>query len=174
MMRKSRGQTLVEMAMIAPFLIMILLMVIDCGRAAYAYATLAGAARDGARTAITSGANRPDNGWVVGAAQQNAYGVLLNPGTCINDPPPASPSMSPNTGLIYVGAGSGNTTTNAPAGQAAAGAVGGCGAVVPSYAGHNALAVTIKYNFQPLTPFGSQFFPGGIVMTVTSTMSTEY
>jgi hypothetical protein len=26
----------------------------------------------------------------------------------------------------------------------------------------------------PLTPFGSQFFPGGIVMTVTSTMSTEY
>jgi hypothetical protein len=25
-----------------------------------------------------------------------------------------------------------------------------------------------------LTPFGSQFFPGGIVMTVTSTMSTEY
>ena len=174
MTRKSRGQTLVEMAMIAPFLIMVLLMVIDCGRAAYAYATLAGAARDGARTAITSGANRPDNGWVIAAAQQNAYGVLLNPGTCINDPPPASPSMSPNSGLIYVGAGSGNTTSNAPAGQAAAGAAGGCGAVVPSYAGHNALAVTIKYNFQPLTPFGSQFFPGGIVMTVTSTMSTEY
>ncbi len=171
---KSRGQTLVEMAMIAPFLIMILLMVIDCGRAAYAYATLAGSARDGARAAITSGATRPDNNLVVGAVQQNAYGVRLNPGSCINDPPPASPSMSANTGLIYVGAGSGNTTTNAPAGQAAAPAAGGCGAVVPSYAGHNALAVTIKYNFQPLTPFGSQFFPGGIVMTVTSTMSTEY
>jgi Flp pilus assembly protein TadG len=171
---KQRGQSLVEMAMISPFLIMILLMMIDCGRAAYAYSTLAGAARDGARTAITTGKIRPDNGSVVGAVQQNAFGVQLNPGTCINDAPPASPSMSSNTGLIYVGAGSGNMTTNAPAGQAPAAAAGSCGAVIPSYAGHKALAVTIKYNFQPLTPFGSQFFPGGIVMTVTSTMSTEY
>ena len=81
--------------------------------------------------------------------------------------------MAANTGLIYVGAGNGNTTPNAPAGQAAS-AGGMCGAVVPSYAGHNPLAVTIKYNFKPLTPFGSQFFPNGIVMTVTSTMSTEY
>src|ERR1700730_1322655 len=118
MTRMKRGQSLVEMAMVAPFLIMTLLMMIDCGRAAYTYATLAGAAREGARSA--------------------------------------------------------NLTTTAPAGQAAAAAAGGCGAVTPSYAGHNALAVTIKYNFQPLTPFGSQFFPGGIVMTVTSTMSTEY
>ena len=174
MKRKERGQTLVEMAMISPFLIMILLMMIDCGRAAYAYATLAGATRDGARAAITTGSNRPDDAWVVGAVQQNAYGVRLNPAACINDAPPASPSMASNTGLIYVGAGSGNTTTNAPAGQPPAAAAGSCGAVIPSYAGHSALAVTIKYNFQPLTPFGSQFFPGGIVMTVTSTMSTEY
>ena len=90
--------------MISPFLIMILLMMIDCGRAAYAYATLANAARDGARAAITTGNNRPDDGWVVGAVQQNAYGVRLNPGTCMNDAPPATPSMSPNTGLVYVGA----------------------------------------------------------------------
>jgi Flp pilus assembly protein TadG len=174
MRHRQRGQTLVEMAMVAPFLIMILLLMIDCGRAAYAYATLAGATRDGARAAITTGASRPDNAWVVGAVKQNAYGVQLSPGTCMNDAPPASPSMAANTGLIYVGAGSGNTTTNAPAGQAPAAAVGSCGAVTPSYAGHHALAVTIKYNFQPLTPFGSQFFPGGIVMTVTSTMSSEY
>jgi Flp pilus assembly protein TadG len=174
MKRRQRGQTLVEMAMVAPFLIMILLIMIDCGRAAYAYSTLAGASRDGARTAITTGSFRPDDGSVVGAVKQNAFGVQLSPAPCINDAPPASPSIAANTGLIYVGAGSGNTTTNAPAGQAPATAVGSCGAVIPSYAGHKALAVTIKYNFQPLTPFGSQFFPGGIVMTVTSTMSTEY
>ena len=101
-------------------------------------------------------------------------GVLqLNPGSCVNDAPPASPTMSANTGLIYVGAGNGNTTSNAPSGQPSS-AGGTCGAVVPSYAGHYPLAVTLKYNFKPLTPFGSQFFPGGIVMTVTSTMSTEY
>ena len=173
MRRKQGGQSLVEMALISPFLIMVLLMVIDCGRAAYDYATLAGAAREGARAAITTGTNRPDNSRVVGAVQANVFGVALGPAACVNDAPPASPSMAANTGLVYVGAGPGNATSNAPAGQAPASA-GVCGAVVPSYAGHYPLTVTIKYNFKPLTPFGSQFFPNGIVMTVTSTMSTEY
>jgi len=170
---KRRGQSLVEMALISPFLIMILLTVIDCGRAAYDYSTLADAARDGARAAITTGNNRPDNNRVIGAVVQNGYGLALSAGSCINDTPAPSPTMSPNTGRVYVGGGIGNPTPNAPAGQAPA-AAGACQAVVPSYAGHNPLTVTIKYSFMPLTPFGSQFFPGGIVMTVTSTMSTEY
>ena len=173
MRHKKGGQAMVEMALISPFLIMILLMVIDCGRAAYDYSTLAAAAREGARAAITTGSNRPDNNRAIGAVQLNAIGLQLNPGSCVNDTPPVSPSMSANTGLIYVGAGNGNTTPNAPSGQPSS-AGGACGAVVPSYAGHYPLAVTIKYNFKPLTPFGSQFFSGGIVMTVTSTMSTEY
>jgi Flp pilus assembly protein TadG len=172
-MKRKRGQAMVEMAMISPFLVMILLMIIDCGRATYDYATLAGAAREGARAAITTGGNRPDNARVVSAVVTNAIGLQVSGASCLNDAPPASPSMAPNTGLVYVGAGAGNTTTNAPSGQAPS-AGGACGPVVPAYAGRYALAVTVKYNFQPLTPFGAQFFPGGIVMTVTSTMSTEY
>jgi Flp pilus assembly protein TadG len=170
---KKRGQSLVEMAMISPFLIMILLMVVDCGRAAYDYSTLAAAAREGARAAITTGNNRPDNSRVIGAVQANAIGLALSAGNCVNDTPAPTQAMVANTGFIYVGGGNGNTTPNAPAGQAPAG-LGACQAVVPSYAGHNPLTVTIKYSFMPLTPFGSQFFPTGIVMTVTSTMSTEY
>jgi Flp pilus assembly protein TadG len=173
MKHKVQGQSLVEMALIAPFLIMILLTVIDCGRAAYDYSTLAAAAREGARAAITTGNNRPDNNRVIGAVAQNAFGLALSAGSCVNDTPAPTQTMSPNTGFVYVGGGNGNLTPNAPSGQAPAGA-GGCQAVVPSYAGHNPLTVTIKYSFMPLTPFGSQFFPGGIVMTVTSTMSTEY
>ena len=173
MTRRRRGQSLVEMALIAPFLIMILLTVIDCGRAAYDYSTLAAAAREGARAAITTGNNRPDNSRVIGAVQAAAIGLALNTGNCVNDTPAPTQPMIANTGYIYVGGGNGNVTPNAPAGQAPA-AAGGCQAVVPSYAGHNPLTVTIKYSFMPLTPFGSQFFPGGIVMTVTSTMSTEY
>ncbi len=173
MRRRKRGQSLVEMAMISPFLIMILLMVVDCGRAAYDYSTLAAAAREGARAAITTGNNRPDNSRVIGSVQANAIGLALSGGSCVNDTPAPSPTMTPNTGLVYVGGGNGNTTPNAPAGQAPA-AAGACQAVMPSYAGHYPLTVTIKYSFMPLTPFGSQFFPGGIVMTVTSTMSTEY
>ena len=161
--------------MIAPFLIMTLLMVIDCGRAAYAYSTLAGAARAGARAAITTGSNLPTNSRVIGTVQVNAYGLTLNAPSCPNDPVPGNPSMAANTGLVYVGAPSGSASSapNAPAGQPAAGP-GTCRAVIPSYASHNPLVVTIKYNFEPLTPFGSQFFPSGIVMTVTSTMDTEY
>jgi Flp pilus assembly protein TadG len=170
---KKRGQSLVEMAMISPFLIMILLMVVDVGRAAYDYSTLAAAAREGTRAAITTGNNRPDNSRVIGAVQTSAIGLALSAGNCINDTPAPTQAMTANTGFIYVGGGNGNTTPNAPAGQAPA-ALGACQAVVPSYAGHNPLTVTIKYSFMPLTPFGSQFFPSGIVMTVTSTMSTEY
>src|SRR5207253_8176854 len=132
-------------------------------------------AREGARAAITTGNNRPDNNRVTGAAEMNAIGLQLNAASCINDDPPPSPGMSPNTGLVYVGAplGAPANAPNAPSGQAPS-AGGGCNPVIPSYAGHNPLTVTIKYNFQPLTPFGSQFFPTGIVMTVSSTMSTEY
>src|SRR5207302_7883762 len=98
MRRQKRAQSMVEFAMIAPFLMMILLMVIDCGRAAYDYATLAAAAREGARAAITTGNNRPDNNRVIGVAEMNAIGLQLNSGACVNDsPPPASPAMSPNT-----------------------------------------------------------------------------
>jgi len=161
--------------MIAPFLIMILLTMIDVGRAAWTYSTLSEAAREAARAAITTGNSKPTDARVVGAAQTYAIGMVLSGATCTNDAPPATPSMDANTGLIYVGApsGSGPGSPNAPGGEAAAPA-GGCGAVVPAYAGRYPLTVTIKYNFQPLTPFASQFFAGGIVMTVSSTMSTEF
>ncbi len=172
--RRERAQSMVEMAMIAPILVAILLTVLDFGRAAYDYATLAGAVRDGARSAITSGANRPTNAQVVAAVQKSAFGLQLNQGSCVNDPPPGSPSMSANTGLIYVGAGPDNSQTNAPAGESPAAAAGSCGAVVPSLAGRYQLQVTAKFRFTPLTPLASQFFPGGLVMTVSSTMSTEY
>jgi Flp pilus assembly protein TadG len=174
--RTLRGQSLVEMAMVAPFLVMTLLMVIDCGRAAYAYSALAGAARAAARSAITTGSSLPTNNRVLTTAKQNAFGLAITAASCPNDPVPSNPTMSANTGLVYVGAPAGSPATapNAPAGQAAASAGSCVDAVIPSYASHNPLTVTIKYNFEPLTPLGSQFFPHGIVMTVTSTMNTEY
>ena len=110
---------------------------------------------------------------MIGAVRTNAIGLSLSAGNCVNDTPAPTQAMTADTGYIYVGGGNGNATPNAPAGQAPASA-GACQAVIPSYAGHNPLTVTIKYSFMPLTPFGSQFFPTGIVMTVTSTMSTEY
>jgi hypothetical protein len=174
--RAKSAQSLVEMAMIAPFLMLLLLTMIDFGRAAWTYSTLAGAAREGARAAVVTGNSRADDNRVVSAVKLYAIGMVLKQPTCMNDAPPASPSMSANTGLVYIGKPAGvvdPNAPNAPGGQAAA-AAGTCGAIIPGYAGRYPLTVTIKYNFQALTPFASQFFPTGIVMTVSSTMNTEF
>jgi len=48
---KSRGQDLVEYALVVPFLLMALLMLFDLGRATYAYSVLFNAAREGGRYA---------------------------------------------------------------------------------------------------------------------------
>src|SRR5438094_7905271 len=151
MKRASRGQSMVEFAMIAPFLVMILLMVIDCGRAAYDYATLAGAAREGARAAITTGSNRPANNRVIGAVETNAIGLSLVAGSCVNDAPPVAPSMAANTGLVYVGAplDAPVNSPNVPSGQATT-PEGGCKPAIPIYARHRPLTYHIKYISKPL------------------------
>jgi Flp pilus assembly protein TadG len=48
---KSRGQDLVEYALVVPFLLMALLMIFDLGRATYAYSVLFNAVREGGRYA---------------------------------------------------------------------------------------------------------------------------
>jgi len=47
--RREKGQSLVELAIILPFLLMILLGIIDFGRVFYAYVTITNASREGAR-----------------------------------------------------------------------------------------------------------------------------
>lgn len=49
---QERGQSLVEMALLLPLLILILMALFDFGRAIYAFNTVSNAARDGARLAI--------------------------------------------------------------------------------------------------------------------------
>ena len=48
----SRGQALVEFALILPLLVFLLLGLFDFGRAVYAFSTVNNAARDGARLAV--------------------------------------------------------------------------------------------------------------------------
>lgn len=49
---EGRGQALVEFALILPILVLVLLGILDLGRAVYAYSTLNNTAREGARVAI--------------------------------------------------------------------------------------------------------------------------
>lgn len=52
--RGTRGQSLVEFALIFPVLIVILLGIFDLGRAVFAYSSLTNAAREGARLGIVN------------------------------------------------------------------------------------------------------------------------
>lgn len=74
--RRSRGQSLVELALIAPVLLIILLLAIDFGRAFYSWVILQNAARIGANFAgVNADAWKadPDNVIVVGQ-----YGMLID------------------------------------------------------------------------------------------------
>jgi len=174
--RWRRAQSLVETALIAPILVMLLLTVVDFGRAAYAYSSLSAAVREGARVAIRTGSVRPADADVLTAVQQNAIGLSLSPAPCVNgytSGPLSAPSAA-NTGYIYIVAGATGQAANAPGGQAPAAASGSCAAITPVDAASYPLSVSVLYSFQPLTPLAQQFLGSNLVMTVTSTMNTEY
>jgi Flp pilus assembly protein TadG len=170
----GRGQTMVEMALIAPILIVILITTIDMGRAAYVYVTLSNAVREGARTAALGGSPGPSNASVMAQVEKLAVAVSLQAAACPNNQPQDPATPAPNTGLIWVSAPAspppGPGTVNAPRGQPAAGAGGGCGAVNPGSRGRYPLAVTVHYYYRPLAPIFNLSF----VMSFTSTMTTEY
>jgi Flp pilus assembly protein TadG len=162
--------------MIAPILIVMLVSVIDLGRVAYIYTTLSNSVRDGARVAIRTGTVRPMNADVVTAVKKYAEGLSLSAAPCVNanNTSPTTPApAAANTGYIYVTGGP-SSSANAPSGETAVSATGSCAAVVPAFGGAYPLSVTVQYSFQPLTPFAQQFFGGRIVISVTSTMTTEY
>jgi Flp pilus assembly protein TadG len=52
--RRGRGQTLVEFAMVLPIIFVVLIAVLDLGRAVFVYNTLAQSARQAARLAIVN------------------------------------------------------------------------------------------------------------------------
>ncbi len=56
MRHRSRGQALVEIALVLPLFLLFLLGVVDFGRGIYTYAVISNGAREGARYAIVHGA----------------------------------------------------------------------------------------------------------------------
>lgn len=58
--RHSRGQALVEFALVAPWFFLVLLGIVEAGRFIFYYETLNNATREGARYAIVNGANSFD------------------------------------------------------------------------------------------------------------------
>ena len=76
---RSRGQALVELALVLPILLLIMMGIFDFGRAVFAYNSLSNAAREGARVAIVD--QTVTGGVPVGAteAANQATGLGLDP-----------------------------------------------------------------------------------------------
>jgi Flp pilus assembly protein TadG len=175
----QRSQAIVEFAIIAPVLLLLLFGIIDFGRVIYYYVTLNQAVNEGARTAIRSSAQLPTNADVENSVKQHAVDVVLaNPcpnGPITNAAPPA------NQGWIYITEPNppgtvetlSPTLENAPGGQMWAQSNGTCSATNPAR-NHGPLQVTIRYNFVPFTPLIRQATANSIIISAAATYAVEY
>lgn len=175
----QRSQAIVEFAIVAPVLVLLLFGVVDFGRVIYVYATLNQAVNEGARTAIRDSALLPTNADVETAVKQHAVDVsLANP--CPNGPVTTAVPPS-NQGWLYITEPDPPSTVeslspslqNAPGGQMWSQSNGTCSATNPVH-DHAAIQVTIRYNFVPFTPLIQQVTANHIVISAAATYKTEY
>lgn len=205
--QRSRGQSLVEFALVVPVLFFVLVGLVDFMRLIQTNSTVADAARQGARQAIAN-ANATDQPWA--AADSNpCQGINFTSGAsghgCLTDTrirETVNQVMQPFGGSVTLYsntlAGScaaptaGNTSLCiAPAETGAAGAYADCTAAktalgrdpqpgelgsrkaewsFPKFKGCFLIQVTVKYTYQPWTPYG----PVITLVSSTSMLGEEY
>jgi Flp pilus assembly protein TadG len=73
------GQSLVELALVLPIILLLFMAIFDFGRAIFAYNTVSNAARDGARIAIVDQSSTAGVSNAAKAAADQATGLGLNP-----------------------------------------------------------------------------------------------
>ena len=177
--RGQRSQSMVEFALVAPLLLVLLFGIVDFGRVIYVYVTINQAVNEGMRMAIRDSPLLPTNADVQNAAKRHAVDVsLANP--CANGPITAA-NPPANQGWLYITEPNppasiealSPTLENAPGGQMWGFSTGSCSATNPAH-DHAPLQVTIRYNFVPFTPLIQQWTANRIVITAASVYKTEY
>jgi hypothetical protein len=177
--RSQRSQSLVEFAIVAPLLLVLLFAVVDFGRVIYIYVTLNQAVNEGARAAIKASPLLPTDAEVETAVRRHAVDVsLANP--CPNGPITATTPPA-GQGWIFITEPNPPSTVealsptldDAPGGQRWAASTGSCSAIEPAF-NHAPLQVTIIYNFVPITPLIQQFFANNIIISAAAVYRTEY
>ena len=156
----QRAQGMVEFALLAPIFFLILLGIVDLGRAGFFFVVGSGLARDGAREAAvySNGAGLP-NGAVAGNIQVEAAATGIAganfsmPAACGTTTPPKPPAalsgcQTPAADNMYI------FIEDVPG--------------TPHYK-----KVSTVYAFRPITPMLSQI-TGTIYIVATSAMTVEY
>jgi Flp pilus assembly protein TadG len=153
--RKSRGQAMVEFALLSSVLFLLVMGIFDFGRAIAVYINIAEAAHEGARQLVLRSnyySQYPDS-VIVNAtlAKIGGGGMVLTEDPCLAPPSPCSSPSIPttvNTGYIWI---SPNRTT-----------------------GNHNVVVRVTYLFAPMTGMISNLTGASFVMTAGSSMRSEY
>lgn len=174
---RQRSQALIEFALVSPVLLLLLFGVIDLGRAIFYYDTLNHAAREGARVAIRASNALPTNNDVLNVVNGQMQGVQVT-APCAQGPVTAA-TPPENAAWLYITEPNPPATVettpppNAPGGEYAAVATGGCSAVNPAI-GNDQLQVTIRFNLVLITPIVAQVTANHILMSAAAVYRTEY
>ncbi|MDQ6884838.1 MAG: pilus assembly protein [Candidatus Dormibacteraeota bacterium] len=152
MRRKSRGQAMVEFALLATLLFVLIMGIFDFGRAIAIYINIAEAAHEGARQLVlrSNYNSQPPDTVIVNAtlAKIGGGGMTLSEDPCLPGCSSPSTPTTPNSGYIWI---TPNRTT-----------------------GNHLVSVRITYLYAPLTGMISNIVGAQFVMTAGSSMRAEY
>jgi Flp pilus assembly protein TadG len=163
---------MVEFALLAPVVIIMLFLCIDFSRLVYTYAAVSWAAREAARV-VSMEPQASSDCAAIQTALASAQGFILRPdeNSIVGNADPnsvASPNADPNpaagVGKIYIWPA---VATAAPADQHCDGVARAVSPTVQD------VAVQIKYTYLPMMPLISSFLPR-ITITTISVVHTEY
>jgi Flp pilus assembly protein TadG len=101
---EASGQSMTEIAVLAPLLMLILLGALDLGRVFFAYVAITNASREGARYGMTNSTDSNYINDIAGAATREAGGVLVFSGPNANstiDVECAAPGSNPTNAASY-------------------------------------------------------------------------
>ena len=152
MRRKSRGQAMVEFALLSTLLFLMIMGIFDFGRAIAIYINIAEAAHEGARQLVlrSNYNSRPPDTVIVNAtlAKIGGGGMVLTEDPCLPGCSSPSTPTTPNTGYIWI---TPNRTT-----------------------GNKVVSVRITYLYAPMTGLISNVVGAQFVMSAGSSMRAEY
>ena len=155
--RKSRGQAMVEFALLSGLLFLMVMGIFDFGRAISVYINIAEAAHEGARQLVlrSNYASNPPDSVIINAtlAKIGGGGMVLTEDPCLSNPTPCTfpsipPVNAPNTGYIWI---SPNRTTGNPQ-----------------------VTVRVTYRFAPMTAMISDLTGASFILQAGSSMRAEY
>ena len=175
--RAGRGQGLTEFALVLPVLLLLLLGVVDFGRAIYYYIGTSEGVGESVRWATLSSSGNPSNSDVLNAATPQAPYLSLAP--CPNGfisgsiTDPTAPVPPVGSGWLYITAPPGGNAdgANSPGGETAA-KLPPCASSVRAAVGDR-LHVTVVYNFQPVTPLIQNIVGSRILLSSSSIFTVE-